>query len=84
MAYVKCEKCGITRNIDEAPMCPVCAEHASKRASPKKSERAREPEKKVGSRLKWCESCGTYVRYTPEKMEGGGVFKFCIDCGESV
>lgn len=39
--YVKCQKCGITRNIKEAPDCPICNDaKAPKAEQDKKGEDA--------------------------------------------
>lgn len=55
--YRKCRKCGITRNIQEAPKCPVCLKHNPinnrilQKPMPKKLEITKELTKEIRTKM---------------------------------
>lgn len=74
--YVKCEKCGITRNIVEAPVCPIC-----KNGKPGHSggTRAPNPDKIHVHRI-MCGECGFPVVPVKERDDFGNWVKCCPNC----
>ena len=81
--YQKCPKCGITRNIIEAPDCPICRDkHGGQR-----DERPREQRpiiRNSNARFKYCPNCGDKMKVVRKKATDGGLFDFCSHCDEQL
>lgn len=81
--YIVCEKCGIKRNIEDAPDCPICLHGRGQVRESHGYNQSNGGKRRARVFMKMCLECGVKSIPTKEPDGNGGFVLLCGNCGES-